>query len=243
MAKTLQITDAIDENLKLVRDADGTDTPFELSKDKIRITADLDVTGNIQGQNINKYYYQFMSVGFNSSSTSASYIPMTGYIIESTSLSGGNERLAMVAPYNGTLERATFRSEIAQNGTIEFDIYESSDGTEVPGSEIGTMDTSVNILDDTSVIQANYMTKLIEILKKDDKKTAFKNIRQLINDSKVKDFSALHKYLFDEVDSYATGHIASVILILAESQYQDSFAVDKELHIMSTIVKLLNELK
>ncbi len=152
MAKTLQITDAIDENLKLVRDADGTDTPFELSKDKIRITADLDVTGNIQGQNVNKYYYQFMSVGFYSTSTSASYIPMTGYIIESTSLSGGNERLAMVAPYNGTLERATFRSEIAQNGTIEFDIYESSDGTEVPGSEIGTMDTSVNILDDTSVI-------------------------------------------------------------------------------------------
>ena len=77
----------------------------------------------------------------------------------------------------------------------------------------------------------------------DNKKDAFKNIRQLINDSKVKDFSALHKYLFDEIDSYATGHIASVILILAESQYQDSFAVDKELHIMSTIVKLLNELK
>ena len=98
-------------------------------------------------------------------------------------------------------------------------------------------------IDDTSVIQANYMTKLIEILKSDDKKSAFKNIRQLINDSKVKDFSALHKYLFDEVDSYATGHIAGVILILAESQYQDSFAVDKELHIMSTIVKLLNELK
>jgi replication factor C small subunit len=98
-------------------------------------------------------------------------------------------------------------------------------------------------IDDTSVIQANYMTKLVEILKNDNKKDAFKNIRQLINDSKVKDFSALHKYLFDEIDSYATGHIASVILILAESQYQDSFAVDKELHIMSTIVKLLNELK
>ena len=78
-------------------------------------------------------------------------------------------------------------------------------------------------IDDTSVIQANYMTKLIDILKNDNKKDAFKNIRQLINDSKVKDFSALHKYLFDEIDSYATGHIASVILILAESQYQDSF--------------------
>ena len=65
----------------------------------------------------------------------------------------------------------------------------------------------------------------------------------MINDSKVKDFSALHKYLFEEIDNYAQGHIAGVILILAESQYQDSVAVDKELHIMSTIVKMLNELK
>ena len=99
-------------------------------------------------------------------------------------------------------------------------------------------------IDATSVIQANYMTKLLDILKSGgDKKTAFKDIRKLIADSKVKDFTALHKYLFDEIDNYATGHIASIILILAESQYQDSFAVDKELHIMSTIVKMLNELK
>jgi len=99
-------------------------------------------------------------------------------------------------------------------------------------------------IDATSVIQANYMTKLLDLLKSSsDKKTAFKDIRQLIADSKVKDFTALHKYLFDELDNYATGHIASIILILAESQYQDSFAVDKELHIMSTIVKMLNELK
>ena len=99
-------------------------------------------------------------------------------------------------------------------------------------------------VDATSVMQANYMTKLVEMLNSDrDKKTAFKDIRQLIADSKVRDFSALHKYLFDELDNYAKGHIASIILILAESQYQDSFAVDKELHIMSTIVKILNEIK
>jgi len=99
-------------------------------------------------------------------------------------------------------------------------------------------------IDATSVMQANYMTKLVDMLQSDrDKKSAFKDIRQLIADSKVRDFSALHKYLFDELDNYAKGHIASIILILAESQYQDSFAVDKELHIMSTIVKILNEIK
>ena len=98
-------------------------------------------------------------------------------------------------------------------------------------------------IDKESLVQANYMTKLLNILQKEDKKTCFQSIRQLINDSKVRDFTALYKFLFDEIDEYAKGHIASVILILAESQYQDAFAVDKELHIMSTIVKLLNELK
>ena len=99
-------------------------------------------------------------------------------------------------------------------------------------------------IDKQSLVQANYMTKLLEILKTEtDKKTCFQNIRQLINDSKVKDFTALYKFLFEELDNYGTGHIASIILILAESQYQDAFAVDKEIHIMATMVKLINEIK
>ena len=99
-------------------------------------------------------------------------------------------------------------------------------------------------IDKQSLVQANYMTKLLEILKTEtDKKSCFQNIRQLINDSKVKDFTALYKFLFDEIDTYGTGHIASIILILAESQYQDAFAVDKEIHVMATMVKLINEVK
>jgi replication factor C small subunit len=99
-------------------------------------------------------------------------------------------------------------------------------------------------IDSASIIQANYMTKILDILKSDiNKKDAFKSIRQIIADSKVRDFTALYKYLFDEIDNYAKGHIASVILILAEQQYQDTFVVDKEIHAMATIVKLLNEIK
>lgn len=108
----------------------------------------------------------------------------------------------------------------------------------------GQVVDNVLTVDDATLVQANYMTKLLDILQNENsKKDCFVKIRQLINDSKVKDFTALHKFLFDELDNYAKGHVASVILILAESQYQDSFAVDKELHIMSTVVKLLNELK
>jgi DNA polymerase III delta prime subunit len=99
-------------------------------------------------------------------------------------------------------------------------------------------------IDAVSLVQANYMTNVVSILESDKpKKDAFKDIRQLIADSKVKDFTAFYRFLFDELDNYAKGHIASVILILADAQYQDSFAIDKELHVMSMIVKLLNELK
>ena len=37
--KALLIRDAIDENLKLVRDEDGTDTPLELAKTKASLLA------------------------------------------------------------------------------------------------------------------------------------------------------------------------------------------------------------
>ena len=52
MAKILHIADAIDENLKLVRDADGTNAPLQLSKDKMKVVGDLDVTGSISSSTI-----------------------------------------------------------------------------------------------------------------------------------------------------------------------------------------------
>ena len=45
MRKGLLITDATDENLKLIRDEDGTDTALELSKDKLKINGDLECSG------------------------------------------------------------------------------------------------------------------------------------------------------------------------------------------------------
>ena len=99
------------------------------------------------------------------------------------------------------------------------------------------------VLDKNSVVQANYMTELLNILKNiKDKKESFKQIRQIIADSKVKDFTPLYTFLYDNLDEFATGTIASCILIIAESQYTDSHVVDKEINIMSMFVKLMNEL-
>ncbi len=94
-----------------------------------------------------------------------------------------------------------------------------------------------------TVIENDYKLKLLEHLQKDDMKTAFNSIRKLLADAKVRDYTDLYKLLYDELDSYAEGHKAGVILIIAEHQYMDTSVVDKEINVMSMIVKILGEIK
>jgi len=98
-------------------------------------------------------------------------------------------------------------------------------------------------LDKASAIQANYMTEILEMLKNaTDKKGTFTKIRQCIADSKVKDFTPLYTFLYDNLDEFAHGHVAPCILIIAESQFKDASVVDKEINIMAMFVNLLGEL-
>jgi replication factor C small subunit len=98
-------------------------------------------------------------------------------------------------------------------------------------------------LDKTSSIQANYMTEVLEVLRNSkDKKAAFTKIRQIIADSKVRDFTALYTFLYDNLDEFATGHVAPCILIIAEAQYKDASVVDKEINIMAMFVNILGEI-
>jgi DNA polymerase III delta prime subunit len=99
-------------------------------------------------------------------------------------------------------------------------------------------------IDKQSLIESNYMVKLVEILTDErDKKVAFTTIRQLLADSQVKSFESLYRYLYDNLDKWAVGHIAPSILIIAEAQYNDSFCVDKEINVCAMFIKLLNEIK
>tara|TARA_R100001163_G_scaffold65530_1_gene63102 strand:- start:1955 stop:2857 length:903 start_codon:yes stop_codon:yes gene_type:complete len=110
---------------------------------------DVRITQN--GNVFTQYHYETKIIGWNNSGTSQVYLPITGYIVDVSGTASRNEYVGMVAPYTGTIERAMFRCEEAQNGTLEFDIYESSDGTENPGSVSGVKDTAIDIADDTSV--------------------------------------------------------------------------------------------
>jgi len=98
-------------------------------------------------------------------------------------------------------------------------------------------------LDTISIIQNDYKLKLLEILKIEDKKNAFKNIRQLLADNQVRDFADLFRLLYDEVDTYGKGHIAECILIIAKYELSDGQVIDKEINAMAMIIELLGVIK
>jgi replication factor C small subunit len=99
------------------------------------------------------------------------------------------------------------------------------------------------VIDEGMSIQNDYKVKVLEILKTQDKKNSFKNIRQVLADSKVTDFSDLFRLLFDTVDDWGKGHVAECILVLSQYQQSDAVVVDKEINIMAMFIEILGVTK
>ena len=95
-------------------------------------------------------------------------------------------------------------------------------------------------IDTNSIIQNNYKLQLLEMLSNG---TKTKDIRQLIADNSISDYSELYRLLYDEVDNYGNGKQAECIMNIAEAQYQDVNVVDKEINFMSLIIRLMRVIK
>ena len=68
-------------------------------------------------------------------------------------------------------------------------------------------------------------------------------IRQLIADNSISDYSEIYRLLYDEVETYSKSNVAECILNIAEAQFQDVNVVDKEINFMSLIIRLLRVIK
>ena len=90
-------------------------------------------------------------------------------------------------------------------------------------------------IDVNSVIQNDYKIQLLDKLSNGSK---FNDIRQLIADNSISDYSELYRLLYDEVETYGKNKVAECILIIAEAQFQDVNVVDKEINFMSTVLRL-----
>jgi DNA polymerase III delta prime subunit len=92
------------------------------------------------------------------------------------------------------------------------------------------------VLDTSSIIHNNYKLKLLELLNEDN---SFNEVRQLIADNFINDYTELYKLLYDEVDIFAESKVPEIIIAVAEAQYRDQFVVDKEINFMALVINLL----
>ena len=96
------------------------------------------------------------------------------------------------------------------------------------------------LLDKDVLVSSNYMLSVIKELSTSKN---WKNIRQIIADSGVKDFEELYRFLFDNSSKYASNKEGSITIILNEHLYQANFRIDKEINIMSAISKIIETIK
>jgi len=96
------------------------------------------------------------------------------------------------------------------------------------------------VIDKQSTIELTYAEKIIDTLKSgSDTKTKFNTIRQILADSRVRDYTKLYSMLYERVDEYAGNKVGVTILNIAEAQYKDSLVVDKEINVMAMFVNIL----
>lgn len=93
------------------------------------------------------------------------------------------------------------------------------------------------------LIDSDFKLKLLSILTQKEKHNIFKNIRQLVADNHISDFSEIYKFLYDKVDEYAPDKIPHVMMAIGEGLIHDPLIVDKEINFMNSMIQLISNIK
>ena len=155
----------------------------------------------------------------------------------------------IIPPSRGEVAKHTHDILISENVTHEMDDLKVLIDSGYPDIRRIINSSQRNVvngklkLDTSSILQNDYKLKLVKVLKTQNKKTAFKDIRQLLADNKITDFADLFRLLYDDVDDWGKGHVAECILILAKYELSDSQVVDKEINAMAMLIELLGVIK
>lgn len=98
-------------------------------------------------------------------------------------------------------------------------------------------------LDDEQLIGSDVKIKILENLLGSGKTMKkFKEIRTLVHQNGVKDFSEIYSYLYEKIDSFPESVQPVIILAVADAQAKASFVVDQEINFASCIWKIMENL-
>ena len=107
------------------------------------VAGDMVAVGNINGG-----LPHIINVGFNYGYAAGTkvYMPLNGYIFESSTLTGRNEYQTFIAPYDGYLEKVIMRCENIANSSIVA-LHRAANGTELPSAIVGVDYTTTVAMD------------------------------------------------------------------------------------------------
>jgi DNA polymerase III delta prime subunit len=96
---------------------------------------------------------------------------------------------------------------------------------------------------ESEVYDSDAKIKLMGLLKSSiSKKEKLAEIRTLLMNNSVSDYSEYFDYLFDNVTEYAGNNTSNVILTLAEYQYKDAFVANKEINFAACLIEILKNM-
>jgi replication factor C small subunit len=96
---------------------------------------------------------------------------------------------------------------------------------------------TVNI---NEVIAADSKLKVLDVLTSNQTAASKVNdIRQIVADSGIRDFTELFRMLYDRVSDYTPTKIPQTIIHIAEGQYRSAFVVDQEINFMAMMYNIL----
>ena len=94
-------------------------------------------------------------------------------------------------------------------------------------------------LSKSTVVSSAYHKQIIDNLKS---KRNWRELRQIIADSGVKDFEELFKKLYDQSSEYASGKEHEIVILINEYSYKANFRIDKEINVMALLSEIINVL-
>jgi DNA polymerase III delta prime subunit len=95
-------------------------------------------------------------------------------------------------------------------------------------------------LSQQALISQNTKNRILDLL---IKKSSFQEIRKFVVEQDLKKFEEIYEYLYENLDKFAEGKQASVILKLADGQRDDILSVNKQISFLATIIGILQALK
>ena len=103
-------------------------------------------------------------------------------------------------------------------------------------------DNGVLSLDSHKMLDDSYHSLILNELLTPTKKS-WANIRQIMIDSDVTDYTSIFRYLYNKIEDYCGENYEEIIFTIAESQKWQSTVPDKEINVADMFLKLIKILK